>query len=121
MDLSKWADDNSYYLRIEDGEKVQCTFVKAEEVADSFDVEKTKIRYTFKVNGVNKTFDSSSAKLALMLSNVKEGEIIEILRQGEGMKTRYQVKTIVSDKEPKSTDKITEKDLEEFDKEINSK
>ena len=95
MDLNKWADNNSTFLRIEDGQKVQCVFVKAEEVADSFNPDKTKIRYTFSVDNVNKTFDSASTKLAQDMFKVKEGEIIEILRQGEGMKTKYQVKKIV--------------------------
>ncbi len=96
MDLNKWADNNSTFLKIEDGQKVQCVFVKAEEVPDSFNPDKTKIRYTLSVGDSNKTFDSSSTILAQQIAKIEQGEIIEILRKGEGMKTKYQVKKIVS-------------------------
>jgi len=125
MDLNKWADDNSTFLKIESGQKVQCVFVRAEEVPDSFNPDKTKIRYTFSIDGNNKTFDSASTKLANEIAKIKQGEIIEILRQGEGMKTQYQVKVIIGKKEPNKIknkpDAITDEDLDDLDKNINKK
>ena len=59
------------------------------------------------------------------IAKIKQGEIIEILRQGEGMKTQYQVKVIIGKKEPNKIknkpDAITDEDLDDLDKNINKK
>ena len=94
MDLKKWAGNQSAYVRIADGESVEGVFVKANEIDDTFNPGKTKIRYVLEVDNEQKFFESSSGNLAREMSKLDEGDVIKLTRSGEGMKTRYEVKKI---------------------------
>ena len=114
--LKDWAFQNSTYLKVADGESVTCLFIGWEEFIDHENDDRCKVRYTFDVNGVEKTLESQSVKLAEEMSKVKEGEWMELTRVGAGRSTSWEVKAL---KGP--DDEISEKDLKKADKKIKEK
>ena len=91
MDLKKWADSRSTFIKVGDGESIIATFKKAQEVEDNFNPGQTKINYTLEVDGEPKILGSMSASLARQMSGIKEGDLVQISRSGEARSTKWVV------------------------------
>ena len=115
MDLKKWADSKSTFVKVGDGESITAVFKKAVEVEDTFNPEQMKINYTLEIDGEQKILGSMSVSLARQMANIKEGEIIKISRSGEARNTKWAVGKVVAENE------ITEEDLDKADKAISGK
>ena len=95
--LKEWADEQSRFLRIGDGEEATVKFIDFEVMPSTFDPDKNIVRYVFEVNGSNKTFDSASGVLARYFDAIKKGSWVKISRVGEGMKTNWSVEEVKSE------------------------
>lgn len=89
--LSDWANKNSPFLRLADGEEVDAVYVGFKPIPNRFDLEKEVIRYTLLVDGVEKTWENGSPKIAKFFDTLEGDENIHIKRIGEGNKTKYEV------------------------------
>lgn len=96
VNLKDWASKQSPYIKIPDGGKIEGVYKGAETVRDSFDSSRTKIRYHLEIDGNLKYLESMSVGLASQFSEIEEGEIVAIFREGEGRDTRYKVETVIS-------------------------
>lgn len=85
--LSKWAKDNSPFLKLEEGESVTGPYGGFKE---SSYLGKALIEYTIG----DKILSSSSGKLAMRMDNIKVGDEIKIIRFGAGMNTNYEVEVV---------------------------
>lgn len=114
-DLKAWADDQSEFIKLGDGDSVIGVFVGFEQIPNRFDPKKQSIRYTLEVEGTNgkaseKFFESGSANVARQFDAVEAGDLVKISRTGEGTSTKYEIVS-VADKEgevsKKEADKIS--------------
>lgn len=106
--LKDWADKQSPFIRLTDGEVFVGKYVGWEEVPNRFDPKKKIIKYSF-VNddGEEKSFENGSTNTAYQFHDVLEGSRVELMRIGEGQKTKYYVKEVV-DKEGKISKKTAD-------------
>ena len=118
VDLKKWANSKSTFIRIGDGESITAVFKSAKEIDDTFNKGQTKISYLMEVDGEEKALESMSASLARQMANIEEGEIVKISRTGDGRNTKWVVGKVVTKDE---IDEITEEDLDKVEKELKNK
>ena len=97
--LKKWAQDNSEWLRIADGEKVVVKYLGYKIVPNRFDDDQETVRYVFDVDGIEKKFESRAFALAETFDGIKEGTVVSLTRKGEGGNTKYEVGVVVSGEE----------------------
>lgn len=97
MDLKAWADNQSPFIKLADGESLVGQYIAAEEVTSRFDPKKKNIKYTLLVNSEEKYFENGSASVARQFAGVKENQFVKITRLGEARNTSYTVK-VVADK-----------------------
>lgn len=99
--LKNWGKANSPYIKLKDKESVTVTLKSFKPIIkDSFGEEKEFIRYIFQTeDGNTKTFDNGSCRLAEVLADCL-GQKIVLTRDGEGQKTRYEVKSESSKEKP---------------------
>lgn len=103
--LKDWADKQSPFIKLSDGEVFVGQYMGWEEMPSRFDVKKKTIKYTFlNDDGEEKSFENGSTNTAYQFHDIKEGARVEILRVGDGQKTKYYVKEVV-DKEGKVSKK----------------
>jgi hypothetical protein len=103
-DLKDWAQHNSPFLKIEDNGEVIVIYKGYKEVEDQRNPGRTKIRYTFILDGEEKWFESAATAVAIALSECSEGDIVRIQKTKEGEKTRY----IATPEEKQDIDKDTQ-------------
>ena len=97
--LKEWADKNSPFLRLEDGESAVLTYKKYEFVPSTYDPKKQVVQYTFEdLEGNEKLWGSSSNKIARFFADKVGGELVEIKREGVERNTKYDIKQL-TDKE----------------------
>lgn len=99
-DLKSFIETSSTFLHIADGEEVHCQYLGYKVVTSRFDPDVETVRYTFVVNGNEKTFESRSVTLAEAFDALAEGCFIILSRKGEGNKTKYEAKEIIGPDEP---------------------
>ena len=93
--LKKFAASKSKYFNLPDNEEVQVKFLYAEVVPNNFDGGKTDcIRYHLEVDGVEKMWDRTSQNLSQQMSQLSEGDLIFIRKEGERSKTRYFIRKV---------------------------
>ena len=85
------ADKKSSFVRFEDGEPVKGIYKGSKLVDDRFNKGEKTMEYSIEIDGLVKTFNSKSIKLARQLKPVKEGEEIELVKTGEGLSTVWYV------------------------------
>lgn len=85
-------DNESPYIKFEDGEPVTGKYVGAEMVDDTFNKGEKTMEYTMEIGGYEKSFKSRSGKLAKLLNGVEEGDTIQLVKTGEAFDTRWYVK-----------------------------
>ena len=85
------AAKNSAFIKFEEGEPVVGTLIETKLVDDKFNKGQKVMEYVLEVDGVKKSFNSKSAKLAKLVKKFKVGDEIEIVRTGEGFKTLWYV------------------------------
>jgi len=108
-ELKDWADKQSDFLRIEPGGTVEVKYLGYKIVANRFDVDQETVRYYFEVDGLEKTFESRSLKLAEVFDGLEIGSWVSITRTGEKSKTRYEMEVVGEDKDEeieKELDKV---------------
>ena len=93
--LAKWADDNSQFITIEDGESIEIVYKGWKNVPNRFDTDKETIRYIFLIDGKEKYWENGSGRTARFFDEVKEGEPVKITRKGEGQKTKYELEPLI--------------------------
>jgi len=99
MDLKKWADKQTTYIILGDGEFVDAVFLKAEVIPNRFDADKEMIRYHLQLeDGDIKHFESGATGVARQFDKVEEGEKVKIKRDGEGTQTKYAIGIIKEEK-----------------------
>jgi len=91
-ELSKWAQENSPYLKIPDNDSVIVVYKGFKIVEDPRNPGKTKIRYTVELDGMDKWFESASARISMIMDTFLEGDLIEIKKSVENNQVRYEVK-----------------------------
>jgi len=103
--LTKWAQDNSPFLKIPEGEYVSVIYRGYKEVEDQRNPGEMKIRYILELNGKAKWFESRSGRIAMIFDSIVEGQEVVITKTGEGNKTRYEVEVPGKEKEKESAGK----------------
>ena len=93
--LKDWADSNSQFITIEDGESLEIVYKGWKNVPNRFDTDKETIRYIFLVDGQEKYWENGSGRTARFFDEVKEGEPVKITRKGEGQKTKYELGPLI--------------------------
>lgn len=90
-ELTKWAQDNSPWLKIPDNGEVLVKYLKFELVDDPRNPGKQKVRYTVELEGKAKWFESTATKVAMSFDTFKEGDLVVIKKTVENNKVRYSV------------------------------
>ena len=62
--LKDWADSNSQFITIEDGESLEIVYKGWKNVPNRFDTDKETIRYIFLVDGQEKYWENGSGRTA---------------------------------------------------------
>ena len=94
--LSDWANKNSQYIKIDDGQACKGVYggyemghFRGNEIVN------------YKIG--EQTLSSTSKKLALKMDKVKEGSLVKITKQGSGTDTTYFVEVL---EEPKGSQEV---------------
>jgi hypothetical protein len=94
-DLKKWADDQSPYVRLIDGDSIVAKYMGYEIIPNKFDAKKKSVKYTLIVEGEEKYFESGASSVAYQFDEIEEGAMVKISRSGDGPSTTYKVKEVV--------------------------
>lgn len=89
--LKDWAEEQSSFVTLEDGESITVVYKGYKVVPNSFDPDKTTVQYVLEIDGKRKFWSTGSAKVARALDALKEGTEITIRREGEGPNTKYHI------------------------------
>lgn len=92
--LKDWADQQTNYIKLADGESIAGQYVGFQMIANKFDPKKESVRYILLVEGEEKYFESGSAAVARQFDGLSENERIQITRKGEGNETKYTIKSV---------------------------
>lgn len=93
--LNDWANENSQFIILADGESTELVYKGFKFVSNRFDTDKETVRYIFLVNGKEKFWENGAGYVAKFFDNLKDGESVKITRKGEGTKTKYELEAIV--------------------------
>jgi len=94
--LKEWADEQSKWLKLADGESATVQFLSFERAKSSFDDDREVIRYSLEINGRSISLDSGSADLATALDATEPGSWIKLTRHGLGNKTKYTIEKLTA-------------------------
>lgn len=87
----EWGRKNSRFLKLEDGENFIAKLKDMKPIPNRFDIEKEVIRYTFEFeDGTVKSWENGNAKVLEQMTELV-GKKVQVLRNGEGNKTKYEV------------------------------
>lgn len=90
--LSDFVKDNSKFLRLDDGEVFEGSYVGYKVTGSQFDPDKETVVYKFRYqDGKEIYFQTASVAVAKTLGKLKGGENIKIKREGAGTKTKYHI------------------------------
>lgn len=90
-EMKQLAMKNSKFVRVEDGGSIVAKLLECKAVPSQRDPEKETYRYTFEFeDGSKKFFESTSNSLLRRMADVM-GKKIQLMREGEGPETRYEV------------------------------
>ena len=89
--LSEWADEQSPFIRIADGESVTLEYTGFSTMTSHFDPDKEVIQYKFLVDGEDKFWETGSQKVARAFDVIEPGMMVTITRDGEGQGTKYTI------------------------------
>lgn len=92
--LKEWADKQSQYVILGDGDSVVAQYVGFQMIENRFDPKKESVRYILLIDGEEKQFESSSAAVARQFDDLKDNAMVKITREGEGNKTKYTIKAV---------------------------
>ncbi len=95
-ELSKFAQQNSRFLKIEEGQTIRAAFVSFKFAKSYFNPDKDVVSYTLKTSEGNKVWNTSSGKTAEFFDKVKPGQIVSITRHGSGNNTKYDLAIVES-------------------------
>lgn len=99
--LKDWADKQSPYIKLNDGESFVGQYLGFKEVSGQFG---KAIRYTFLVDSEEKLFEKSSMQVAYAMDEIPENGFVRITRYGEGNKTKYEIEAVEDEKGDLSKD-----------------
>ena len=89
--MKELAVKNSKYIKLEDGGSITAKLIECKAVPQQRDPEKETYRYTLEMeDGSKKLFESTSNGLLRKMADVM-GKKIQIMREGEGPETRYEI------------------------------
>mgnify|MGYP001579347439 CR=1 FL=1 len=87
----QWAFKNSKFLSLNDGDSFTAKLKDTKPIPSRFDAEKEVIRYTFEMeDGTVKYWENGSGKTLEQMSEYV-GMIVQVIRNGEGNQTKYEV------------------------------
>lgn len=106
--LADWGQKHSPFLKIADNSEVVVMYKGFKEVEDSRNPGETKIRYIVELDGDDKWFESASARVAMSMDTIKEGEFIKIKKEVKNNQTRYYVEAAFEKEEEEEIEKELE-------------
>jgi len=83
------ADRTSKFIKFTDGEPVTGIYKGAKLIKDSFNPDQETMEYILEVDGVEKTFNSKSVKLARQVAELKKDDKVEFVKTGLGFETNW--------------------------------
>lgn len=94
--LRQWGKDNAKWISLESGQTVIARLKRFEAMKTiAFGEEKDVVRYYLELaNGQEKTWDQQSASIANRVAEILDKNpkpVLQITRNGEGNKTRYEI------------------------------
>ena len=88
-DLGNWKKEQSDFISLKDGEEFTGVYKGWKLVGSRFDPEKQIPRFTFEINGKEKSMDNGNGSLLDFLDGITEGQTVNIKRTGEKVQTKY--------------------------------
>jgi len=92
-ELGDWANKNSKFIVLDDGETITATYRGFKIGVNRFDVDKEIVSYNLELliggQAVTKSFQSGSGKAARFFDGIDEGQRVQITRHGTGTGTEY--------------------------------
>jgi len=98
-ELRNWAKKKMEYIKLEDEETITCRYLGFKISPSRFEEDQETVKYLLEVGGIEKTFESRSATIALEFDRVNINDWIELTRHGLGNKTKYFIKRVGEKKE----------------------
>ena len=90
--LNDFVKDNSKFLRLDDGEVFEGSYVAFKVTGSQFDPDKETVVYKLRYpDGKELYFQTASVAVAKVFGKLKGGEAIRIKREGSGTKTKYHI------------------------------
>jgi len=90
--LNDFVKENSKFLRLSNGESFEGVYRGYKVAASTFDPEKDTCNYKLEYpDGQAVFFQTSSVAVAKTFSRLTGGEMIKIVRDGSGNKTKYHI------------------------------
>ena len=90
-EMKNLAIKNSKFIKLEDGGNVTAKLISCKAVPQQRDPEKETYRYELEMeDGSHKFLESTSNGLLRKMADVM-GKKIQIMREGEGPETRYEI------------------------------
>ena len=90
--LHDYVKDNSKFLRLDNGESFEGTYVGFKVTGSRFDPGKETVVYKVKYDdGKEVFFQTASIAVAKLFSKFRGGEKIRITRTGSGTNTKYKI------------------------------
>ena len=93
--LRDYADKQSKFFKLLNGQEKIVRYLRAEVVPNHFDNGKTQcVRFHLESEGKIKLWDRTSMRLSLQMSNIPEGSLIKIKRTGDLGNSKYFIERI---------------------------
>ncbi|MDD4178532.1 MAG: hypothetical protein PHH14_00570 [Candidatus Margulisbacteria bacterium] len=92
--LEQYIEDNARFLVLEDGVPVQATYLGCEINTSNFDSSKEIAMFKLQVNGKERQWASSAQAAARAFAKLQIGDMVQIIRRGKGINTRYSIEKI---------------------------
>lgn len=90
--LNEFVKDNSKFLRLDDKESFEGTYVTFKVTGSQFDPDKETVVYKLRYPDQKEVyFQTASVAVAKAFGKLKGGELIKIVREGSGTKTKYHI------------------------------
>lgn len=106
--LNDFVKDNSKFLRLQDGETFEGTYVGYKVTTSTFDPDKETVVYKLRYeDGKEVYFQTGSTAVASIFSKFKGGERVKVKREGTGTATKYKISSpavIISQEEMEPDD-----------------
>jgi len=91
-DLDKFINENTKFLKLEDGESWKGTYLGSKVIPNKFDTEKKTVEYQLGTKeGYGLTWTNGSIRVARAFKEITETDTVSIKRIGIGQNTTYEV------------------------------